>query len=91
MDIQYCVILSEGADKGFKNYIWASKQEIRNVIGEIQNRSPFFKGEELCYKGEDYEVRFKPLQVGSLVIKAKDLTLGKSIFLDLSEGPYDRV
>lgn len=94
-EVQYCVILNKGFDRRLKHYFWASKEQIKNAMDEIRERSSFVNCKELCYNYKEgvYEgkVRFNPSRLGSLVIETNNLKSAEIIFLDLSEGPCDRV
>jgi len=81
---QYAIFVNN-SNYPYKQYVWASEEEIRNVIDEIMERSPSIVGGRLFYRNAEFEVNFHSQRIGSLEIKAKNFESATNGFMELSE------
>jgi hypothetical protein len=76
-EYQYCVIPNQGKDKGIRQYVWASEEQIRNFMYNmkysLKNRNFNFEDSLLN------KIQFDPSRLGSLIIEA-DLNIAKGFF-----------
>ncbi len=97
-EVQYCVVLSEDKNAGLRRYVWASKEEIENVMEKAEKLlscSIEDNGDKLVcrgiLKGEDYEITFNPSRIGSLEIGVRNSDSVRNVFFDLSRKNLKRV
>lgn len=40
-EVQYCVILNQGPDKGLKHYVWVSKEQVKNAMKILDDNKSY--------------------------------------------------
>lgn len=79
-EVQYCVVLEEGPDKGLKHYVWASKEQIKEAMRVLEDNADNLSldciVETTVFKHFNTIAYFDKYKIGSLIFSVYNRDLG---------------